>query len=154
MYAHDIDADTRASAEINPYRCPCRGSGWIGSDYDTWHVCPYHFGGPHPESEEVESAQAWDNRTRDNARRAYAWFQDSALGTGMTYRAFRDAVFTAVPVNPTIRDYINAAESISDDARREASEARAHADGYSCALEARWAYEAAREGQDRAGMAR
>lgn len=36
----------------------CR-SGWLLSDFDTWHHCPYHFRGqPHPECEQ-EEIDAW-----------------------------------------------------------------------------------------------
>lgn len=26
-------------------KCLCGGDGWILSDFDTWHKCPYHFSG-------------------------------------------------------------------------------------------------------------
>lgn len=41
--------------EEDPKRCPCHGSGWMLSDYDTWHRCYVHNNGhiPHPEDETV-----------------------------------------------------------------------------------------------------
>lgn len=32
--------------------CPCGGHGWMLSDYDTFHECPYHRGRIHPEVHE------------------------------------------------------------------------------------------------------
>lgn len=31
--------------------CRCKGRGWVLSEVDTWHECPYHKGQPHPEDE-------------------------------------------------------------------------------------------------------
>lgn len=55
--------------------CPCRG-GWLLSDLDTWHQCPYHgHGVPHPEfaMEEAEWAE-----TIDTARDALCKGDDEA----------------------------------------------------------------------------
>lgn len=30
-------------AQRSARRCPCRGSGWMLSDLDTWHKCPAHY---------------------------------------------------------------------------------------------------------------
>lgn len=41
----------------DPKTCWCRGSGWVLSDWDSFHRCPCHYRGqPHPESEPDE----WD----------------------------------------------------------------------------------------------
>ena len=30
--------------------CACHGGGWILTDYDTWHQCPFHYSNQtHPE---------------------------------------------------------------------------------------------------------
>ena len=39
------------AVEENPERCPCKGGGWMLSDYDTFHSCWLHnTGQAHPES--------------------------------------------------------------------------------------------------------
>lgn len=44
----------------NASECWCRGSGWISSDWDSWHKCPYHYEGqPNNESDE-EEWEYWD----------------------------------------------------------------------------------------------
>lgn len=42
-----------AIAIDEPNRCPCSGSGWILSPFDTWEQCPIHFdcNKPHPEED-------------------------------------------------------------------------------------------------------
>lgn len=46
---------TQPSRWASPDRdeCACHGSGWWGSELDTWHACPYHHKPyfPHPEDE-------------------------------------------------------------------------------------------------------
>lgn len=50
---HPVNELNRGNwANINPAKCPCRGLGWMLSNYDTWHQCPYHGKGvPHPDYE-------------------------------------------------------------------------------------------------------
>ena len=37
-------------ANANVDKCHCRGGGWLLTDYDTHHQCPYHYRGQeHPE---------------------------------------------------------------------------------------------------------
>ena len=44
------DLESGLWAEPWSETCPCRGSGWLLSDFDTWHRCPVHGRGvPHPE---------------------------------------------------------------------------------------------------------
>lgn len=41
-----------AWSEPESNRCPCRGSGWLLSDLDTWHACPeHHTDQRHPEED-------------------------------------------------------------------------------------------------------
>lgn len=41
-----------AWAHHNPTDCPCQGTGWLGSDLDTFHQCPIHYVGQiHPETD-------------------------------------------------------------------------------------------------------
>lgn len=36
----------------SPTECPCQGTGWLLSEYDSWHKCPSHnVGQPHPEED-------------------------------------------------------------------------------------------------------
>ena len=47
------DLESGSWAEINPNRCPCHGSGWVLSDYDSWHRCPIHgHSVPYPDEED------------------------------------------------------------------------------------------------------
>ena len=39
----------------DPKECWCRGSGWVYTDWDSHHECPYHYRGqPHSESDPDE----------------------------------------------------------------------------------------------------
>jgi hypothetical protein len=44
----------------DPARCECHGSGWILTDFDTWHECPLHRGRPHPEDPYVYAPEPWE----------------------------------------------------------------------------------------------
>lgn len=49
--AAQIAYDCRPDAS----ECWCRGSGWVLSNWDSFHRCPYHYDGqPHPEESEPE----------------------------------------------------------------------------------------------------
>lgn len=42
-------------ADPDPSECLCNGGGWVSSEVDTWHKCPYHFKNqPHPEYDDPE----------------------------------------------------------------------------------------------------
>ncbi|MBW2635999.1 MAG: hypothetical protein JRC86_00485 [Deltaproteobacteria bacterium] len=46
--AEEVSAGMYSSPE--PEDCRCGGEGWVGTDYDTWLHCPYHYTGQlHPE---------------------------------------------------------------------------------------------------------
>ena len=50
-------------SEEDPRDCPCRGCGWILSDWDVWVTCPLHYkGGPDPETrmELIDSLAEWE----------------------------------------------------------------------------------------------
>jgi len=34
---------SHANEYRDPKKCPCRGSGWFNSNYDTWEKCPLHW---------------------------------------------------------------------------------------------------------------
>lgn len=56
MYeAYYREVEMKLWADPNPEVCRCGGRGWVLSDLDTWHSCPYHDG-PHPEDYCYEEA--------------------------------------------------------------------------------------------------
>lgn len=148
-------------AEINPSKCPCRG-GWLVSDLDTYHQCPIHGGGvPHPETEDPGDVPFdFEAHRLGCFRAAYRIFRDRA---NLHPRAFEEACRMKVrnaryethgfddrsPITP--QEWVNAAEMIADQEMAKAEELKARMQGYSCALEMRWAEEAAREDQERRG---
>jgi hypothetical protein len=148
MYTHPAqELDGGGWAERNPSTCPCR-NGWLASDWDTWHRCPIHGKGvPHPEDEDATYDYA--ALARRIHREAFVWFRGQALRSGMTQGAFRTAVRRAVrsstDAEPTMADWVDAADKVAEEVWREAAEARAQAAGYSCRLEAALEAEAAFE---------
>ena len=46
---NDIHREMTMDCEGDITVCPCGGHGWMLSDYDTFHECPYHRGRVHPE---------------------------------------------------------------------------------------------------------
>lgn len=48
-------------ANHDPELCLCKGSGYALSDFDTWHVCPYHCTATskHPEYDYGDSSLAY-----------------------------------------------------------------------------------------------
>ena len=48
--------------------CWCRGSGWVLSDYDSFHECRYHYEGqPNNESSQYE-CDVWDDNTNGDGQ--------------------------------------------------------------------------------------
>jgi len=132
--------DSGAWANPNPLTCECRGRGWLLSDHDTWHKCPYHGkDAPHPEWEcdgfdfaahrEKVFTDAYDYFCREAARLDIKDF-DATCRAG----------------NPDLPDLVNKADEIITGVYNDLEDRRAKAAGYSCALEARFAEEAAYEG--------
>lgn len=116
-------------ARTNPSECPCGGRGWFFSDLDTTHRCPFHGGGvPHPEDENADFDMAAHLlRVR---REAYATFRVRSGQRAADFAALcREAMGAA---KPTPAAWVNAAEEVA----AAALEARAHARGFSCRLEA------------------
>lgn len=137
---------------LNPNTCPCRGSGWLLSDYDTWHRCVTHgHNVPHPE-DDSESSDAFDFKAHrlNNLRVAYATFRDIARRNGFV-GDFKAACQRALDLNPTPQAWVDAAEHVAESFRYDAEENAAHAAGYSCGLEARLAGYAAEERWERYG---
>ena len=117
-------------AVTNPGKCPCGGRGWFFSDLDTTHRCPLHGGGvPHPEDENAEFDMA--AHLLAVHRTAYATFRVRSGQRAAAFAALCRAEMAAV-VTPTPAAWVNAAEAVA----AAALEARAHARGFSCRLEA------------------
>lgn len=146
------DLDSALWNEINPSRCPCRGTGWLLSGYDTWHRCHVHGAGvPHPEDEEGRDGFDSTAHSRKLLRAAYRQLQETS---GLTRDAFRYAVnvrLTGID-NPSPEEWVDAADAISREAWMVAADARARAEGYSCRLEAAWAAGGRDEAAERSGV--
>lgn len=139
-------------------RCAC-GAGWFNSELDTWHECPYHHFQvdgklpPHPESEGGEDFN-WDAYRVFCRRDAFRFYRGAAIsaakatGDELDAERFAALVVAELPVAPetaTPDVWVTAARVVADswvaDAERfayEEADAAARANGYSCALEARW----------------
>ena len=143
------DLNTGAWAEANPSKCPCKGSGWLLSDYDTWHRCPRHGAGvPHPEDEMTRETFDSAAHLLQVQRAAYEEFRNLAYAAGFKGQ-FTESVRRALrKVNPapwTAVQWVDEAERQAEELATARIEEAARAMGFSCALEARWADEAARE---------
>lgn len=154
--AQQLD-DWRLWAHHNPAKCPCKGGGWLASDWDSWHRCGLHgVGVPHPEDESAAPNTASNCLARASHKRNYmraAWRHFCRL-SGMHPKAFlrKAAKRLAGLANPTMQEWVNAAEEVGEAAARERSEAEARRMGYTCDLERRWADEAAQERAMRMGF--
>ena len=138
--------------EVNPSRCPCNGSGWFLSDYDTWHECGTHFQGqPHPE-DDCDSDFDFEAVSLENDREAYRYFQEQS---GLSPREFRQAVENHLADEGIHRDdaerreRVNAADAVAEQVWRHKAEQDAQAQGYSCRLEAAMDAEASIEAHAR-----
>ena len=135
-------------ADPNPYRCPCRGTGWLVSDYDTYHRCPLHGGGaPHPEDDET----VFDyNAHRIGMARIY-WrlLRHEALTLGFEGDFTEACVATADKPPITPQAWVAAAERVAAPLAREHAEKDVRRRGYSCALELRLEEEAIRERKEK-----
>lgn len=145
------DLESGRWAELNPARCPCRGRGWLSSEFDTLHRCPVHSMSDdrHPEDDRDDADVGTDaDRPLRLRRLVYRAFQERS---GLDRRSFRREV-ERVMVLPADRDavvtaqaWVDAAEQVAEQRAAERAEAAARRAGYSCALEHGWALEAERE---------
>ena len=126
--------------EVNPSRCPCNGSGWFLSDYDTWHKCSIpHKGQPHPEDECGQDTFDYEGAALETDREAYRYFQEQS---GLSPREFRQAVENHLADEGIHRDdaerreRVNAADAVAEQMWRNKAEQDARAQGYTCRLEA------------------
>lgn len=54
----NIYAQMTVSCVSDKSECWCRGSGWVLTDWDSWHQCPCHYDGQ-PDPEDCDQA-SWD----------------------------------------------------------------------------------------------
>lgn len=139
-------------AEHNPRKCPCKGAGWLLSDFDTWHHCGLHgVQVPHPEDDGADRGRIATN-VRNLRTLREAWRHFCRL-SGMHPKAFRRRATASLPrgVRITPQHWVDAAEEVAETAAQERREAHARKQGYTCDLELRWAEEAAEERKLRMG---
>lgn len=132
----------------NPGQCPCRGSGWLLSDFDTWHRCGLHGGTPHPEFE--PGGFDFEAHRTKCLREAFVTYREASGMNGLDFKAevLRQAGPDASP-----QAMVDVAQRLAEDAIHDAHEAEARERGYSCGLEMRLAQEAHQEAMERRGYA-
>lgn len=132
-------------ASRNPSKCICSG-GWLLSDYDTYHRCPFHGQGvPHPE--EDDAGFDYKQHSLTIYREAYRYFQEGAADLGVGKEAFSDFVKKFISMRePSKVQWVNAAEQVYADLHNTRLELRSKGMGFSCILKAAW--EAEKEFQD------
>lgn len=141
------DLESGLWAETNPFRCPCKGRGWFLSDFDSYHRCPIHGNGvPHPcDDEGTETFDAAEHAVRV-ARTAFKTFYTRANKVrAMTPVEFKSCCAAERLIRngqDNVRSWVNAAECLCTRLEIIAREERACANGYSCALEENFAWEA------------
>ena len=141
--------DSACWSEINPNKCPCRGKGWIISDYDTVHKCNQHAKNaptPHDYEDEYYSQRPydWNSHTEENYKEAYQIF---LANTKMKENDFRNACIEKNDgiIPATLSQWVDCAEQVYLEYEYETSEEFAKTRGYSCALEMRLAEEVEEE---------
>ena len=139
------ELDSGAWNCLNPSTCLCNGSGWLLSDFDTWHKCQTHNQGqPYPEDD--ESDFDYEAASLENYRAAYRAFCEDS---GIWMRDFNKMVRARLSGDNSPANWVNVAERLASEIVTERLEERARAAGYSCRLEAAWAAEAAVEADAR-----
>jgi hypothetical protein len=146
------DLDSGAWADPDFFECPCRG-GWLLSNYDTWHRCPFHAEGDgHPDDEFTEEdAKAAEGYYLRMARETFKSYNAQAreLGIADFKHKVIDAFFATDADLTRAKRYCIAARSVVTEAAYEARENTARRQGYSCGFEMRMAEEAMWERKER-----
>ena len=153
MSAHIVRQLDNSSlwSEINPSRCPCKGSGWLLSDWDTVHKCQEHArNSPNPYDEDFTYDDNglveydWDKHTKENFRDAYRFFKKS---TDLDGRQFKKACirYNDGEIPSTDARWVDMAELVYGEHQAIKDQEYAEAQGYSCALEMRMEREAYEE---------
>lgn len=130
----------------NPKACPCGGSGWLRSDFDTVHRCGLHGGTPHPEDDEGYEHFNYEAHRLKCLREAFVTYREAA---GMSGPEFKAAVLKQAGPDASPQDMVDVAQQLAEDALYDAHEAEARARGFSCGLEMRLAEEARIEASEK-----
>ena len=150
QYWRQVSSDLNSTLwnTLNPSTCPCRGRGWMLSDYDTWHACSTHNRGqPHPEACDDVVLDEWgepafnpppfdyDKAWQQNMQAAFEGFLAVSQAEPEPFWA---EVRRALTHPPTLQAIVDEAEkeAVSAQARRLDEEAKAR--GFSCRLEAEY----------------
>jgi len=107
------ELNLNAWADPNPFICLCRGSGWLLSDLDSWHKCPWHGENvPHPE----EDDQDFDPKAHllDQARSAFVYFREEARKAGFVGNFPQACLKAAGKTDLSPMEWLVAAELVID----------------------------------------
>jgi len=142
------DLESGQWAALLPTECPCHGSGWMLSTFDTWHRCPIHGNGvPHPEDEHVDFDR--DAHCLETWRTCWRYLQGwrRSLGFQGPMTAWVVRLSGKCPATP--QEWVEVAYGLVTQGSRVQDEADARAQGYSCNLERALAEEARTERDER-----
>lgn len=106
------DLESSGWSHPDPRHCPCHGSGWMLSAFDTWHRCAEHGTGvPFPEND--LSDHDGKEHFRLMCRKAFAFYREN---TGMTKVAFLQKVKDHLHVEEETlspQEWVAAAEEVA-----------------------------------------
>lgn len=96
----------------NPKECLCRGTGWMLSNFGTWHKCPMHRkNAPHPEMNEGDDIQ---NLHLEALRASFRFYRNEARTLGFKGDWNRTLKGIIGSENPTPEEWVSAAEKFLD----------------------------------------
>ena len=139
------DLESGHWAHLLPTECPCHGSGWLLSNFDTFHRCPIHGQGvPHPEMDyDLDPADAdptapvfdRDAHELETWRTCWRYCQGwrRSLGFQGPMTAWVVRRTGKCPASP--REWVEAAYGLLSQAAYAHDEAHAKALGFCCGLE-------------------
>lgn len=116
----------------NPRSCPCNGSGWLLSDFDTWHACGFHGPAPHPEDEEGHESFDHEAHRLRGLRKAFVAYREMS---GMDSKSFKAAVIRKAGAGATPQQFVDVAQGFGEEGAYDAREAEARSQGFRCGLE-------------------
>ena len=132
--------ESGAWADPDYFVCPCRG-GWLLSDFDSFHRCPFHAEGDrHPEddSEYTEEEEKMNATYRVRmARQTFKHYDRAARELGIEGFKVKviDAFFATDEGLSREERFCKAAAEVVAKAAYEAREVTARRKGYSCGFE-------------------
>ena len=140
------ELESAAWNELNPNRCPCRGSGWLRSDWDTAHRCRTHGANvPHPDAEDDDDT--FDMAAHRLANYRYAFYQFRCIAVAHGFKGKGKDFIKACEVMLGTMDrvpstWVNAAECVAEEYSYNDEELRARRRGYETVFEMHMADEA------------